>query len=162
MRVSEEIAVTAMFSALTAVLTAYVGSFFPSPTGGYTHIGDSAIFIAALLFGSRVGGLVGAIGSTVADLVVHYPRWYVTIVAHGLEGFIAGMGRRRRVYVQGILCFLGGVVMALTYFSVNVFIKGLGPALASLFRDVFGQTLVSTVIAVPVVGATEYALRGRK
>ncbi|RLF16702.1 MAG: hypothetical protein DRJ66_02825 [Thermoprotei archaeon] len=161
MRRSIEIAVIAVFSALTAVVTAYVGSFFPSPTGGYTHIGDSIIFIAALLFGARVGSFVGAIGSMVADLIVHYRFWYVSIIAHGLEGFIAGIAKGKKVYLQALLCFLGGVVMSFTYFSVNVFIKGFGPALASLFRDIFGQTLVSTIIAVPIVKAVEKAMGTR-
>ena len=45
--------------------------------------------------------------------------------------------------------------MSLTYFAINVFVKGLGPALASLFRDICGQTVVSTLIALPVVKAIE-------
>jgi hypothetical protein len=50
-----EIAIVAIFSALTAVLTSMTGAIFPSPTGGYTHIGDTAINVAALLFGVKVG-----------------------------------------------------------------------------------------------------------
>lgn len=46
-----------------------------------------------------------------------------------------------------VLCALGGLVMALTYFYVNIFVKGIGPASISLFRDVFGQVTVSLIIA---------------
>lgn len=143
-----ETASIAVFSALTASATAFTGQFFPSPTGGYTHIGDSVIFIASLMYGPKVGALVGAIGAVAADLYVGYPRWFISIPAHGLEGFIAGLGRGRKMYVQILLCLLGGVVMALIYFYVNIFIKGLGPALISLFRDVFGQVAVSLIITV--------------
>ncbi|MBS7610716.1 ECF transporter S component [Candidatus Bathyarchaeota archaeon] len=145
-----ETASIAIFSALTASATAFTGQFFPSPTGGYTHIGDSVIFIASLIYGSKVGALVGAIGAVAADLYVGYPRWFISIPAHGLEGFIAGLGKSRKMYVQVALCLLGGMVMALTYFYVNVFIKGFGPALISLFRDVFGQVTVSLIITVIV------------
>ncbi len=145
-----ETASIAIFSALTASATAFTGQFFPSPTGGYTHIGDSVIFIASLIYGPKVGALVGAIGAVAADLYVGYPRWFISIPAHGLEGFIAGLGKGRKMYVQAALCILGGIVMALIYFYVNVFIKGLGPALISLFRDVFGQVAVSLIITVIV------------
>jgi uncharacterized membrane protein len=143
---SFEVACTAIFSALTAVATAFTGQFFPSPTGGYTHIGDTVIFISALILGPKLGALIGALGAVAADIYVGYPRWFVSIPAHGLEGFIAGLGRGRKFYVQIILCGLGGVVMATIYFYVNIFIKGLAPALISLYRDVFGQVVVSIIL----------------
>lgn len=145
---SWEIAVTSVFSALTAVLTAYVGAIFPSPTGGYTHIGDSAIFIAALLFGPKVGATVGVVGPLVADMVLGYPRWYVSILAHGVEGLLAGMARDRGLGYTIAALILAGLFMASTYFIVNVFIKGYAPALMSLVRDLFGQAGVSAVIAL--------------
>ena len=63
----------AMFSALTAVTTAFTGQFFPSPTGGYTHVGDAVIFIASLMLGPKLGALVGAVGAVAADFYVGYP-----------------------------------------------------------------------------------------
>jgi len=143
---SFEVACTAIFSALTAVATAFTGQFFPSPTGGYTHIGDTVIFISALILGPKLGALIGALGAVAADIYVVYPRWFVSIPAHGLEGFIAGLGRGRKFYIQIILCGLGGIVMAAIYFYVNIFIKGLAPALISLYRDVFGQVAVSIIL----------------
>ena len=38
-------------------------------TRGYIHLGDSMIFIAAILFGWRVGALAGGLGSALADVV---------------------------------------------------------------------------------------------
>jgi hypothetical protein len=60
---------------------------------------------------------------------------------------IAGLGRGRRFPLQLAAMVLGGLVMSFTYFAVNVFVKGLGPALAPLARDVLGQTLVSVAPA---------------
>ena len=148
-----KVAVVAVFSALCAALT--LMTRVPSPTGGYTHVGDAAIYVAALLFGPYIGLLVGLIGPVAADLVVGYPRWYVTLLAHGLQGAVAGIGAGRRTWLQAVIAFVAGVVMSLTYFAVNVYIKGPAPALVSLVRDVFGQTLVSVIIAVPVVKAVE-------
>jgi len=145
-----EVSTTAIFSAMTAVLTATTGQFMPSPTGGYTHIGDTAIFLAALLFGSKVGAFTGAIGSTVADLYVGYPRWYVTIPAHAIEGAIAGIGRKRGTTWQIAFCAVGGLMMATTYFYMNIFIKGVPIAIISYARDLFGQAGVSMILGVLV------------
>ena len=153
-----EIGFIAVFSALTAVVTGSTGIMLPSPTGGYTNIGDTVIFLAALLFGSKVGGLVGVIGPVVADLVVGYPRWFVTVLAHGSEGFIAGLGRGRNIVIQAVLLCVSGFIMASTYFVVNVFLKGYPIAVISYFRDLFGQALVSIVLGLILTKAVEKAL----
>jgi uncharacterized membrane protein len=141
------IAVSAVFAALTAVLTYLSGLASHSPTGGYTNVGDTIIFIAGLLFGSKVGLIVGLVGPVIANFLIGYSRWYVTLVAHGLEGFIVGMGARKNFKVQLMMMVIGGLVMSFTYFVVNVYIEGLAPAVATLIRDVFGQILVSIFLA---------------
>jgi len=143
-----EVSTTAIFSAMTAVLIATTGQFMPSPTGGYTHIGDTTIFLAALLFGSKVGALTGAIGSVVADLYVGYSRWYVSIPAHAIEGAIAGLAKKRDTTSQIILCAVGGILMASVYFFMNVFIKGFPIAIISYARDLFGQAGISMILGV--------------
>jgi uncharacterized membrane protein len=155
---TKEIAFVAVFSALTAVLTGTTGLMLPSPTGGYTHIGDTIIFVSALLFGCKVGGLVGIIGPVVADLFVGYPRWFVTVLAHGTQGFIAGLGHKRSTRVQIVLLAFSGLVMASTYFFVNIFIKGYPVAVISFGRDLFGQALVSMILSLVLTKGVEKAL----
>jgi len=150
-----EIAVSSVLSALTAVIMIITGALVPSPTGGYTHIGDMIVFVAALLFGSKVGGVTGIIGSVVADFWLAYPRWYVSIPAHGLEGIIAGFGKNKRLPIQAILCACGGFVMASTYFYVNVFIKGYPLAVISYARDLFGQAGVSMILALIITKSAQ-------
>ncbi len=153
-----EISLTAVFSALTAVVTGAVGSAFPSPTGGYTHVGDAVIFLTALLFGPKVGLLTGAIGPTIADLAVGYPRWFVTVLAHGVEGLAVGFGRRRPIAVQALLCAAGGFIMAVTYFYINIFIKGYPIAVISFYRDLFGQAGLSLIISLILIKPLEKAV----
>jgi uncharacterized membrane protein len=76
------VALTAVLSA--AYATAILVIIVPSLTGGYTHIGDVVVFASALLFGS----FVGAIGAVAVDLFAGYPRWFVSIPTHWLEGFV--------------------------------------------------------------------------
>jgi len=152
---SKQIAVVSVLSALTAVLTGSTGFLLPSPTGGYTHFGDTIIYLAALLFGCKVGGFVGIIGPVAADLFVGYPRWFVTVLAHGSQGFIAGLGHKRNTFVQVVLLVLSGIVMATTYFFVNIFIKGYPIAVISYIRDLFGQALVSIILGFFLSKAVE-------
>ncbi|MGB9728027.1 MAG: ECF transporter S component [Nitrososphaeria archaeon] len=144
----KEIAYVSVFSALTAVLTVSTGGLVPSPTGGFTHIGDTIIFFTALLMGSRCGMLVGSIGSVAADIFLAYPRWYVSIPAHGFEGLIAGLGKDKPIWIKIVFLIIGGFIMASTYFIVNIFIKGYPLAVISYFRDLFGQAGISIIISL--------------
>lgn len=56
-------------------------------TRGYIHLGDSMIFIAAILFGWRVGALAGGLGSALADVVGGYAFWAIpTFIIKGIMG----------------------------------------------------------------------------
>jgi uncharacterized membrane protein len=122
----------------------------PSPTGGYTHLGDIVVFMAALLFGHKVGGLVGVLGAVVADLYTGYSRWFVSILAHGVEGVVAGLAKGRSLAFQVVMCVAGGVLMASTYFLINIFIKGLPLAVVSYARDLFAQAGVSIIVGISI------------
>lgn len=153
-----EVATVAIFSAMTAVLTGMVGGFLPSPTGGYTHIGDAIIFMAALLFGYKVGAVAGVIGSVVADLYVGYSRWFVSIPAHGIEGALTGIAKGKHTVIQILFCIFGGFIMATVYFYVNIFIKGYPVAIVSYARDLFGQAGVSVVLGILLTKAVQRIL----
>jgi uncharacterized membrane protein len=103
--VTREIAVTAVLSAAYAAAILLV--VIPSPTGGYTHVGDFMVFVAALLFGARVGGFVGIIGSVSVDLFTGYPRWFVSIPAHFLEGLVPGFTKNKPFAIQILSCIVG-------------------------------------------------------
>jgi len=156
MQATREVALTAILSAAYAAAILVVT--VPSPTGGYTHIGDLVVFASALLFGYRVGGLVGAIGAVAVDLFTGYPRWFVSIPAHWLEGFVPGLTKNKPFVLQVIGCVIGGFLMATTYFLVNIYIKGLALASISYARDLFVQAGVSIVLALIAVKAVKKAL----
>ncbi|MGQ9744235.1 MAG: ECF transporter S component [Candidatus Bathycorpusculaceae bacterium] len=160
MLTSVEVAVVALFSALYAVLIVFTFQIYPvpSPTGGFLHFGDFVVFLVALLFGAKVGGLVGVVGAVVADFYLAYPRWYVSIIAHGLEGVVPGFTKKRNIVLQLIACILGGLLMAATYFFVNIFIKGYPVAVISFVQDLFLQAGVSIALGLPTVKIVERTL----
>jgi len=151
--VTREIALTAVLSATYAA--AILLMIIPSPTGGYTHIGDFVVFVSGLLFGYRVGGLVGIIGSVAVDLFTGYPRWFVSVLAHFLEGFVPGLTKNKPFMLQVVSCIIGGFLMATTYFLVNIYLKGVALALVSYARDLFVQAGVSIVLALIVAKAVK-------
>lgn len=64
---------TAMFAALTTVLTFFIK--IPTATGGYVHLGDFIIYLAAVVLPTPYALMAGAIGGGLADLLggyVHY------------------------------------------------------------------------------------------
>jgi uncharacterized membrane protein len=153
---TKEVALTAVLSATYAA--AILLLIIPSPTGGYTHIGDFVVFAAALLFGYKVGSFAGAIGAVAVDLFTGYPRWFVSIPAHWLEGLVPGLAKNKPFALQAVSCMIGGFLMATTYFVVNVYVKGLALAAVSYARDLFVQAGISTVLALTVVKAVKKAL----
>lgn len=157
---SVEVAVVALFSALYAVLIILTFQIYPvpSPTGGFLHFGDFVVFLVALLFGIKVGGLVGVVGAVVADFYLAYPRWYVSILAHGLEGAIPGLTKKKGFVLQLVACIAGGFLMAATYFFVNIFIKGYPVAVISFVQDLFLQAGISIALGLPTVKIIERTL----
>ncbi len=65
-------ALTAMFASLIIVTTAYIK--IPAPLG-YTHVGDSMIYLSAAILPGPFGFFAAAIGGAMADLLAGYPHW---------------------------------------------------------------------------------------
>ena len=64
----------------------------PNPaTQGYINLGDAMLMTIALLFGWRIGGLAGGVGSALADALGGYFLWAPwTLVIKGIEGVLVG------------------------------------------------------------------------
>lgn len=108
-------ALVAMLVAMNLVLTAFAR--IPAFGGKlYFHLGCIVIYVSAVMFGPGIGGLVGAVGSALADLVLGYPVWApFSFVIHGLEGFIVGKLRHRSELMGmtvGALVMVGGYALA--------------------------------------------------
>jgi len=86
----KNIGIVAVFSALAFVATRFI-QIPILQTGGYLNFGEAIIYISAILFGSTVGGLVGAIGPALADITSPYAAFApFTLIIKGIEGFIVG------------------------------------------------------------------------
>jgi uncharacterized membrane protein len=87
---------TAVSTALVCVATIIFYIYVPA-TRGFFNVGETMIYIAALLFGPVTGAFAGGVGASLADVLLTY--WYyapATLVIKACEGAVIGvLGRRR-------------------------------------------------------------------
>jgi len=84
------VAATAVFTSFVCVATIIFSMYVPS-TEGFFNIGESMVFLSALLFGPYVGAFSGGVGSMLADLILGYPHYApATLVIKACEGFTVG------------------------------------------------------------------------
>ena len=85
-----KIAVTAIFTALVCIATMMISVYVPG-TKGFFNVGESMVFLSALLFGPAVGAFAGGVGSMLADLLLGYPIYApATLIIKACEGAVVG------------------------------------------------------------------------
>jgi uncharacterized membrane protein len=92
---SSSLAVTAVFTALVCVVTTIFSIYVPA-TEGFFNIGESMVFLSAILFGPFVGAFAGGVGSMLADLMLGYPHYApATLIIKACEGAVVGALKKR-------------------------------------------------------------------
>ena len=133
------IALSAVLIALTAVFTLLIK--IPTPARGYVNLSDVAITFAGLIFGPWVGMVAGGVGTALADLLAGFaPFAPLSLVAHGVEGFLIGwLGRGKRTVGGMAIAWLAGSVAMVSIYLVGegLFYTGWAPALAELPMNAF-------------------------
>jgi len=162
---TREVAAAAIFIALTFVVTRYTVIPIPA-TKGYFNLGEVVIYIAAIVFGPRVGALAGGVGAGLADLVAAPQFAPFTLVVKGVEGLLVGWLAGRTSASRVAATLVGGAWMVAGYFAAEViFAQRLGiaptPALAvgaALTEVPFNAVQVLSGMIVSVLVASR--LRG--
>lgn len=142
------IVIAAMFSAMIAVLTAFVE--IKTPTGGYIHLGDSMIYIAACFLPMPYAVAAAAIGGGIADLLVYPETILYTIVIKALNAvFFSSKGDKLLSRRNALMTIPSGLVTIIGY-SVSKLIRQLiaGDALHSALVTALWKIPENTVQAV--------------
>ncbi|MDH7477945.1 MAG: ECF transporter S component [Candidatus Bathyarchaeota archaeon] len=94
-----QLSVAVVFMALTCVATMSFTVYVPS-TKGFFNIGETMVYITALLFGPLVGAFAGGVGSALADILLGYYYYApATLIIKAVEGGIVGfLGRKKSVF----------------------------------------------------------------
>jgi uncharacterized membrane protein len=154
----KELVQMGLLSALTFVATMAI--HVPSWNGGVIHLGDSMIFLTAVVFGKKYAAISGAIGMTMFDILSGYVIWApYTFVIKALMGFIAGSiaytggSKGENVYKNAIGIILAGIWMIFGYYVAEVLITG---NMVSPIASVTGNTIqfgAGAVIAFVIIAA---------
>ncbi|TEU06487.1 ECF transporter S component [Candidatus Bathyarchaeota archaeon] len=92
-----QLAITAIFTSLVCVATMVFSIYVPL-TKGFFNIGETMVFITALLFGPFIGAFAGGVGSMSADILLGYPHYApATLIIKACEGSIVGILSRKRI-----------------------------------------------------------------
>ncbi len=154
-----KIAAAAIFAALVAAATLLFVVPIPATTG-YFNLGETLIYIAALLFGPLVGAVAGA-GATIADVLVAAQYAPGTFAIKAIEGFLVGfLSKKLNRKIQNITVsasiaiVIGGFEMVIGYFFYETLVLGYPFALALVEVPLnIVQMLIGLMIAVPVMHA---------
>lgn len=88
---------SAVFVSLVFLVTSAFSIYIPQ-TKGFFNIGESVVYMSALIGGPYVGAISGGLGSMLADLFLGYHHYAPgTLVIKALEGFIVGYLARRKI-----------------------------------------------------------------
>ena len=147
---------TGLFMAIIFVFT-YTFKIPVSLTGGYTHLGDAAIFLAVMLLGRKNGTIAAALGGALSDLLGGFVVWVVpTFIIKGLMAWIMGTVTEKllpNVKMNWLIgAIAGGVLQIIGYTLVKVVMFGSKVALATV-PGITLQTSVGIVLASVLIAA---------
>ncbi len=140
---------SAVLCALVFVATAYLPRI-PIPNGGYVHIGDAFIYLAAVLVPTPYACAVGAIGAGLADaltgFIIYAPG---TIIIKAIMAIFFSSKRPKIICARNLTATVpAGVVCVVGYYLYEAIItKSFAAPLASVYFNI-AQAVVSAVIFI--------------
>ena len=171
---------TALLAALCFVSFTYLQIKIPVPGGDATslHIGNAFCVLAALLLGGWYGGLAGAIGMTIADLmdpvyILVAPKTFVLKLCIGLiTGLIAHKvakisesNDRKYIFKWSIIASIGGLAFnviadPIVGFCYKQYILGQPQDAAMILAKLSAATtFINAVVSVILVAIIYNAIR---
>ena len=141
----KRITATAVMAALTTLMTAYIFHIPVGVNGGYVHLGDTMIYLAAAFLPLPYACAAGAIGGGLADLLTA-PVWApATIIIKMLICLpFSSKGTKRNV----VALFLAFAISATGYYIAEGIMFGFT---ASFFTSVSGSIVQSGGSAIMFV-----------
>ena len=179
---TKKIALTGLMAALSYVVFTFLQIKIPLPGGDATsiHLGNAVCVLGALLLGGVYGGLGGAIGMTIGDLldpvyIVYAPKTFLLKFCIGLiTGLIAHkIGKitletdNKRVAIRATVAAIGGLLFNVIFdpligYFYKLLILGKPAAELTLAWNIAATSInavTSTIVSVIVYLALRPALK---
>ncbi|MGQ9759852.1 MAG: ECF transporter S component [Candidatus Methanomethylicaceae archaeon] len=164
---ARSIPLVAFYTGLVTVSTLIFTIYVPA-TRGYFNIGESAVYLVALLAGPYVGAFAGGVGSMLADLSLGYLVFApATLIIKGIEGGVLGAlakripslsNRKWRLLSAGVALLLSlsiyliGKGYYVGYSELSIGIPGIAVTINMSLTDLFwaGIALASFIAIILV------------
>ena len=151
--------ITAMFAAIITVTTAYIFHIPIGSSGGYIHIGDAFLYIAAALLPAPYAMAAGAVGAGLADMLSGAMLWMpFTLVIKALCALCFTYKSEKFLCRRNIIALIGAAAITLVgyYLAEAVITQNLVAPVASVWSSVV-QSSASALVFVVVGFALDKA-----
>lgn len=179
---AQKLALTGLFAALSYVVFTFLQVKIPLPGGDATsiHLGNAVCVLGALVLGGYYGGLGGAIGMTIGDLldpvyIVYAPKTFLLkfciglitgLVAHRF-GKITESTDKKHVFTWTLLAAVSGLLFNIIFdpligYFYKLLILGRPAAELTLAWNVASTSInavTSTIVSVTVYMALSPVLK---
>lgn len=153
--------ICSLLTALVFIATKFINLRLPvSVNGGLIHMGNTMLFMSAIVFGKNKGAIAGAFGMGLFDILSGWVIWApFTFIIRGIMGYIVGYtaylnnknGNNLIFNFIGILA--ASIFMIAGYYITEVILYGnLTAPITSIPGNVI-QLVVGAVIAIPLSAA---------
>ncbi|MDR2610094.1 MAG: ECF transporter S component [Clostridiales Family XIII bacterium] len=124
----------ALVAALVFIVTFLIRIPIPVASGGYVNLGDTVIYLGALILGGWPGAAAAAVGSALSDLIAGYVVYApATFIIKGLMGLVCGLLARRAGFARfTVAALMSGAVMVAGYFLFEALFFNLNQAIVSV------------------------------
>jgi uncharacterized membrane protein len=155
--ITRDLVETALLIALVFIATRFINIRLPiASSGGLVHLGNTMLFISAIVFGKKKGAIAGGFGMALFDLLSEWAIWApFTFIVRGVMGYIIGSiawsndknGNSKIANIVGIT--ISGIWMIFGYYITEVILYGNHiKAIASIPGNIT-QIVIGLVIGVP-------------
>ena len=160
----KDLVIAALCIALTLVATAFINIRLPlAGNGGLIHLGNVPLFLAAIVFGKKIGALAGAFGMGLFDLISVWTAWApFTFIIVGLMGFVVGLisdKMKERPYLGNLIAMIVALVIKIVgyYFAEVILFHNWIAPLGSIPGNIC-QVVVAGIIVLPIAETIKKAV----
>lgn len=148
------LSITGLFAAMICITTAFIFHIPFGVNGGYIHLGDTLIYIAASLLPMPYAMAAAAIGGTLADILTA-PMWALaTLIIKALLTIMFTSKKNTLVNLHNVSAvFVAGVVSIIGYYLAELVLLGSEAAFITSVTSSLIQAIGSGLLFI-VIGAT--------
>jgi len=157
---TREVVLCGLLTAMVFVSTRFINIRLPlSINGGLIHMGNTILFMIAIVFGKKRGAIAGALGMGLFDVLSGWFLWApFTFVIRGAMGYIVGAAAEGKEGKKQLLYTLGGIVAASVvmiggyYVTEGILYGNWIAPMTSIPGNVI-QLIIGTAIGLPLAEA---------